>query len=114
MRRRLSLMGMIFFLGMTTVSYQNCGGNVDFGYIYDGKLGSNYYDAGLCRNGCWKNEMDAKDNVIVPDVKVVLVVDNSSSMASIQASLGRGIKKLVDGLRGFSASFYIYSTTQES
>lgn len=93
------------------VGYQNCG-NVKFNQVWDGALKSVYYNEGQCINGCWNNEINAQENVSKPDVNVVLVVDNSGSMAKIQARLGQGIRTLMDKLRNFNANFYLYSTTQ--
>lgn len=62
---------------------------------------------GLCHTG----KINPDTEQVRPPTKVLLVVDNSRSMQLSQDYLAKGIQGMADGLRGFDANFYLYSTT---
>ncbi|MCH2534118.1 MAG: hypothetical protein MK008_06735 [Bdellovibrionales bacterium] len=57
---------------------------------------------------------DKEINLDAQELKVVMIVDNSSSMKSAQEYLSQGIRPLLSRIRalGIKVSFYVYSTTQ--
>lgn len=65
-----------------------------------------------CVNGCWEGQFNPQENIEKPEIKVVLVVDNSFSMTQAQEKLAVGVRSLIDGLKGFTATYHLYTTTQ--
>lgn len=103
---------LLIFAGAALFGYQNCAGKVNFATT-EGLLTSMSAED-ECPNGCTDGEISSSENVQKPEVKVVLVVDNSFSMSQSQTKLARGVASLIDGLNGFAASFHLYTTSNDS
>lgn len=95
-------------LAVSVVSYQNCS-KVDF--VEDESL------LPLClvdEQNCVEHLLDTKTLVETEKVKIILVIDNSYSMAEIQAKVGSAMGDLIVGLEENELEFYIFTTTQIS
>lgn len=64
-------------------------------------------DTGRCKIGQLNPELDQ----VRPPTKVLFVVDNSRTMQLSQDYLATGMQTMADGLRGYDADFFIYSTS---
>ncbi|MCM2281203.1 MAG: hypothetical protein NDI61_05080 [Bdellovibrionaceae bacterium] len=67
----------------------------------------------MCPNGCIEGQIESLENTDKPEVKVILVTDNSFSMSQSQEKLAVGVGSLIDRLKGFTASYHLFTTTQE-
>ncbi|MEQ1877195.1 MAG: hypothetical protein ABL958_11145, partial [Bdellovibrionia bacterium] len=108
-RRHTSIVIASLALTAVFISFQNCGEVAFVSSLSEEQQRMQL----LCRNGCWEGELSPEQNVYKPEVKVLLVVDNSFSMSQAQEKLATGVRSLIDGLKGFGASYYVYTTTQE-
>jgi hypothetical protein len=63
---------------------------------------------------CYDAKITPEETVEKPEIKVVMVVDNSYTMTQMQDKLAAGVKNLLAGLAGYKASFSIYSTTHQT
>lgn len=103
----------IAILGLALIcifTYQNCS-NVRFGATPD--LLSEEAQRQMCPNGCVDGKLESLENVDKPEVKVILVTDNSFSMTQSQEKLAVGVGSLIDRLKGFTSSYHLFTTTQE-
>lgn len=92
------------------VGYQNCS-NVNFDATE--QLLSEEAQQRMCPNGCIDGKLDSLENIDKPEVKVILVTDNSFSMTQSQEKLAVGVGSLIDRLKGFTSSYHLFTTTQE-
>ncbi len=98
----------ISLLFASTVFFQNCG-QVEFASMLSKAEQERQKQ---CVNGCWISHFNPEEHVIKPEIKVMLVVDNSYSMTQAQEKVAAGVANLIDGIKGFSASYHLYTTTQ--
>lgn len=104
MRIRLRII-LFVLLAAVAVSFQNCG-KVDF------KNSLSDIGKQCAASSCREGEIVPEQDVFKPELKVLLVVDNSFSMTQAQEKLATGVQSLIDGLKGFASSYYVYTTTQ--
>ncbi len=108
-RLELKVFSLIFLGIFLLVTYQNCG-KVEFENTLSSEERKRISD---CSKGCWENTLNPDEIVDKPEVKVLFVVDNSFSMSQAQDKLARGVQSLIESLKGFTASYYLYSTSQD-
>ena len=111
--RSSSILTLIFILCFgLAISFQNCSNRVAFDTTLDS---DNILLDDRCTNKftCFDGEIIPEEAVNKPEIKVVMVIDNSYTMSQMQEKLAAGVSRLIEGLKGFSASFSIYTTTHD-
>lgn len=105
----VAILGLLLSVGL---GFQNCSSPVAFDTTLDS---DNILLDDRCTNefSCFDGEIVPEESINKPEVKVVMVIDNSYTMSQMQEKLAQGASRLLDGLKGFSASFSIYTTTHE-